>query len=298
MKKYNSEILLLIWVVPLAITGLVILLVGLHIEAGERFFIQYNLDRIEEFSQLPEDGDLKVFAFGSSLTRDGILYDHHFSEFANDTYCQSIHFLRICRPGHDLGKFEPFLDDILKNQPDFILLESGMLYFDTSVGFFEGTKRFLLNFVRRGLRFSRISRVKMNLTFNAPPATQGYVRKANRPAINLIKKLRSMRGWNTIQFNKQLKWHQFFEKAEEKGIKIVILDFPYPDKYEKKLTNIQPLPFIRKMREHYKDNYGLVYWKHPGAFEESNFYDFSHLNPAGRQVFSGWLVEKMDSVKL
>jgi hypothetical protein len=84
------------------------------------------------------------------------------------------------------------------------------------------------------------------------------------------------------------------EMLKNAGIKVVIIETPFPFQFEKDLRTPTFNSNLEKIQKKYKNKFDIDYWEYTGPPLYYKYYaDGGHLNPEGRLIYTKWLLDKI-----
>ena len=252
-------------------------------------FIVANQIRIKDFARRSENQPVRVIALGSSPLYRGTYWDQDMEAFAVTHGFEGLAFLRISRPRGTFPQFSPLLDAIFAAKPSvliiqydlFFLTASGVATFPTflydTIGRYAG--------VRDSIDWNKKSRDSL------PPQSK----KSETDFSQYTRRLRRLATLSPIP-GREIE--NLLSRARENNVQIIVLQMPRNAKVENLLAENEAYVPYNAFRETIQ-HLGIRQLQLQEKIDLDYFYDFSHLNLKGREIFSRWLItEIFNSAKI
>ena len=281
-----------IWVIT-ALYGFVFVSVfdsvatSVELPALEAFWA-FNQTRIDRYAALVAEhpDDRRLVILGNSTVRYGTDIDHESMTFPG---VDGIRVLRIVNNRANFSDFEPFVEEILRLQPDVILLQADLL----------GRQRVLEQLSKPALLQNYL---KWQVTGQGPwnPAKVDQmelqidqVDYRDQSEARFERRLRSLNEWQTINLNGQDSQLacDFIERSVGRGIPVVLHYIPVTNRatplQQRMMSQLTPIV------ERLANKPGVSLLEYPDDLPSDHFGDFVHMNQQGREVYMSWLVPKL-----
>lgn len=273
-----------------AFVALFILTVHLYrvFKADERRFVESASERLSSLpARDPASAHLRVVATGSSLIRRATFFDDKMSDFAARNRGARMEFVRVARSNGDITDLAPFFREVLDASPDVVLMEhESVFYTRRKKGFRNEYPPFLKALIKNLMKMRLVvPKEKANLldASNDPldPIRPERARRMLNDAV-LSYRNRAMADFDEIE--------PFFREAREKGIRVVLVDIRRSPALEAAIgvDRSETAAALERLGR----DYGVELIEPPGYAQEY-YWDYAHLNEAGRELFSLWLVEAL-----
>jgi hypothetical protein len=254
----------------------------------------FNTSRIKAFEQAAAlDNYPKIIAIGTSLTRYGLYKDAAMEHFAA-LHGINIHFLRFTKSNGELPDFKTLATYLLSVKPTIIFLESALFTRNTQANkinyYWEIKHKYYLRYLIRKYVFK---------TYSSPERDQGNFIDINWNQIatntNLAQYQKIFANFRVRDISYGNSYRDFFKKASEKGIQIILIDLSRP----KNTWDIMPPDTeknITHLMEQYQARYKIKYLRFPYKLKQDYYIDFGHLRLAGRKFYSKWLLQQIPNL--
>jgi hypothetical protein len=254
-------------------------------------FQQFNLARIEQFSELPSR--YKVVMLGNSRLKFATAFESKLATMSTELGI-SVAYLKIVQNEAQFSDFETFLEPILELKPNLILLQAPLFVMDRSRYL---NWRYLQKYIVDAVRgYSDIGDkegdVQHKLQFELHCAKRRLGMTTEQLATALIgERVRRTKGRGTYDLN-GVNAHAvrtFAARASEAGTKIITLGIPksaalndaLQDFYGERLIADQVLA----QRE--------TTWSFSKSIPDDEYCDLIHMDSAARLLYSIWLVKRV-----
>lgn len=252
-------------------------------------FLDANRPRIAEFAADQELGGAgpRIVALGNSLLYRGIWFDGTMATVAARYGAPNWHFLRIVRSMGGYRNFTPLFEPILAARPDLLILQSDLLLENVQpIGYGEYLSYSARSWLRQATGRPSLQRTAVidqlrdredNPPFRRSDAVLARYVAARPYALPLPAPARA-------------EIEELLLLAKAAGIRVVVLDLP------RSAASREAVAVCRRgsggdATEAWLRQGDLATWLEcPLAFDDDCFYDYAHLNAAGRDKLVSWLV--------
>ena len=244
-------------------------------------FYDFMPKRINAFFSQNESGKKKVVVLGNSLAHCALPYKIQQENISFD-------YFRIYHGGVSLKTFMPVLEDLIKYEPDYIVIQSDLFMY----GFDKKEKKkdvikYLL--YSKAKAYNSISFVRDNSDIDDITVFQNQLVKIELPDhINNILLASKLRPEIVSAFN------SFLEKIKEKHIQIILLDFPRSSAVEEKLNTYETIRENNRFIEEVSKSSQVNHLSIIDNLPDSLYQDHSHFNQMGRKIFTTAFVQQMN----
>jgi len=254
-------------------------------------FQQFNLARIEQFSELPSQ--YKVVMLGNSRLKYATELESELATMSAELEI-SVAYLKIIQEEAQFSDFEQFLGPILELKPNLILLQAPLFVMDRG-GYLNW--RYLQKHIVAAVRgnsdiWDTRGNNQHRLQFDVPCAKRRLGMTTEQLATALIgERVRRTSGRGTYDLN-GVNAHAvrtFSARASEAGTKIITLGIPksavlndaLQDFYGERLIADQVLA----QRE--------TTWSFSESIPDNEYCDLIHMDSAARLLYSSWLIKRV-----
>ncbi|PHN03131.1 hypothetical protein [Flavilitoribacter nigricans] len=260
----------------------------------------HNLIRNEV---VPEEA-YHVIIFGSSLTAQGVLRDSFFEHFFQQLG-KPVHVNRVFYAGASYKMLEdPDLLAYLENaRPDLLCIEDQVLFFEPLPELdwpnplpVQFQKRYVHNlnvlkhrllpsaFPKPGLKRQIDSTITFDVRYKQADSVISH-----RDSIQFEIQERSVRKRRYTR-----KFNRLAEQLTDSGTDLVILNLPRPAAIEGQYMSERELRRRVSLLEAYRQRFEVDYWTFERPLPFRFYWDISHLNKYGQQIYSEWLAERIE----
>lgn len=269
------------------ITGLVFFLMFRNYLAGvKKEFVTSGPERIGAFSQ-SGPGAQRVIALGTSLMYFDTFFDGKMDAFARSRGYERLRFLRIARARGSFEYFSPLLESILAARPDVLIIEHDLLFYRWAA---DGQD--LPGFIKERIKSFFGIPFKPNhlilLDGNLEPGTPVMDPAGFADPEKFIAMRPLATGWDG-------EVEDFLDRARGRGITVVLLKMPRAPLAERVLAPEAYRGVIEARMKRYRA-LGARELVFPEELDLSHYLDYSHLNEKGREIFSRWLVVRLEEL--
>lgn len=274
-----------------------------HRETIEQGFLRSCTTRLHAFSNRcrGSNGDEpRIIALGSSLVACGMLCDERMESCVQRERLGTVHFLRLARAKSSVEHFLPVLEQVLNVAPDILLIDADSILYRFQAGPFQPLLGDYADYVRsiarrQLLRVMGVVDTRRELPalldadfeFTAQQNSETFRLYAsamkNREACGLLPP-----GHPVIQL---------LRRARARGIRVVLVEMPRSRQAESVIPTAH-LARNKALRGQLERECGVIFLKHPERFPLDRFRDFSHLNQAGAEQFSRWLMAESEKISI
>lgn len=251
--------------------------------------------------------DYKVLIFGSSLTDAGVDNSPILTKNIR-AQGKDIEIIKFHRAGANYTTLETdyFIEFVESIQPDVFCIEDQTFLLQLMMGLKE-TKAFgydthfnfiyNINLIKHKLFPERVPEPGFmgaqdsTVTFNGNDMLSDKVMSHIDSTQYEVKYRFARKKRKTKRFNKLM------GRLHEKGTRFIIHNVPRPHKIEEVFLSIEEKQKIAKLIEQYKTDYNLDYWIFEDKLPFQYYQDKSHLNIAGREVYSKWIFNKINQLE-
>jgi hypothetical protein len=86
------------------------------------------------------------------------------------------------------------------------------------------------------------------------------------------------------------------ELLKDAGIKVVIIETPFPFQIEKQLQSEVFKKDLQGFKAEFKNKFNIDYWEYTGStLYYKHYTDGGHLNPEGREIYTEWLLNEIQN---
>ena len=271
--------------------------------------------RLEHDFKNADPDELKVAVIGSSRVAKGIECPDDVRLILAEQGLPSFQLNKIWEsydPFEMLIKDKNLLEKLIPLQPDLILIQSEMLAIHMSISDYykdgriekrykkfwdleyEGDEK---QYLPKQLKYqSKLNQELVFYALNGNMFEQGKGPCSIRDNYAVFDTINPSRRKSTIKKFDDMEYvFEDLEKLKKAGIKVVIIETPYPHLVEKEMRKPQFLQELEQIKSEYKDRFDIDYWGYEGSTLYFKYYaDAGHLNPEGRAIYTRWLVEKIN----
>lgn len=245
-------------------------------------FNSYHSARIRSFLHHKEG--ITAVIIGNSRTRYAIPLQ------AKDSI--GFNYLRIVRLGSRILTFQQIVEEICRNNPDFLLIQSDF--------FLEDSKPIIPEFKRTVVRYlfqkDKLNSDWLETQFFTSPALDCEIpqRKADQTELNekvefLFSELK------TKSVRSDLFVH-LLRLAENSKTKIVFVDVPIAKRLADTIQSAEVMRENQRFINAVSDGKKVINLTFQSNFPDSLYFDFTHFNVQGRKVYFNQFIQKMDSL--
>lgn len=276
---------------PLYVWGIACLLVGIFTVSSfyftNRSFIRYNKERLHAFSTVSEK---RVVAIGTSLLFHGTFFDNRMSDFGKKNGFGRFSYLQITRNGGFFEDFVPLMPAITDAKPNVVVIQSNLLLLSRDK--IDRLKRAIARhkkYLKYILSFPLVHFVPSKLTDTQLTTASGDA--TNQNSVFFASVTKDLRKYEVRDITLPKDFEDFFERAREQKIKIIIIDIPRYEKVEEVITQLpENRQKLSSLIRYLKENYDIEYLEYPEKLGLEYYMDFSHFNQKGRERYSIWLL--------
>jgi len=273
-----------------------------------------HFDRLERDFQNTSSDILKVAVLGSSRVAKGIECPDDIHNILAEKGKPPIQLNKIWEsfdPFEIFVEHKFFLKRLLPLQPDLICIQAEMLVIQMPVDPDE-----------RNMRIERIYKKRWKLEYEGDkakyiPKKIKYLSKVNQELVHTIiignpyfqgkdactidDKYANIDTLNqdieerTVKKMEHIRYtFDDLEMLKKAGIKVVIIETPFPAQIEKQLHSPALNKNLERLKKEFKNKFDIDYWEYTGSpMYYKYFVDGGHLNPEGRLIYTEWLLEKI-----
>lgn len=268
--------------------------------AGDELkLLSANRLRIEEFFEVPKQRSdlMRVAAVGTSLLYRGTYYDHVMEPYLNTQGQKNFSFLRVAATGTRFQHFKLIIEELIKHQPDLIVLQVDLFYTRSQpISFSEFFLKQLKVNSKRLTRKLKIGPLKIRIRKLINREEDEYGKKTEEFNPVLLEKYKikkrnlhyvSLQNLVNQVSTKKNDIYSLLDLASTLNTKVALLIMPRsPDaeRVKEELYASLEEVFIADLQNRYQ----ISVLSCPAEFSQEHFFDYGHLNDAGRKLFSEW----------
>lgn len=263
--------------------------------AYEQALTDLNRARVDRFFTAREAAPARplVAAVGTSLLFRASFQDSDMESLSAHPGEPAFRFLRIAAARAQFHQYRNAVEALIARRPDLLLLQIDLCYMDNLP---QAYPKFLAG--QCAAFWSRLISVVTRHPSRRPMFTGNRVKdifgepqrngfRANRPEAVNEYRLTLERHAANIRTN-QAEFSALLEHAAANGVKVAVLVIPRAPVSEQLKTGIFRAAEDALLRE-FKNRYGAAVISCPLQFGQDEYFDFGHLNDAGRARFAPWL---------
>ncbi|HET6540594.1 MAG TPA: hypothetical protein VFG46_08930 [Chryseolinea sp.] len=243
---------------------------------------------------------ISIVFLGSSLTEDAIEDPAALEEAISKLTNKKVNILRVAIYflNIDLAKRIDVFKYIAKHPPEYLFIENFAINLeegDLSSKVPEQittTLFYLRNGVRKkiGLNTHDDYYVKWH-SFDTNPTPDFYLDDFDSITYKLL-----LNGRTSVrQISQNAIANEAYEVLQKKGTKVVFLDMPQTNDFEKNFLDERGTAELNKLLDHYKQQYNVEYWPFTGSICDSCYIDGIHLNYKGSPQYQEWFAAELAS---
>jgi len=291
-----------IWICSFAVVCILVGVCGLMLPDPVLLVLNYKrltTEMVEENG--PASRKKHIVSLGSSITRHAIYYDEEMEAFARRSGYDDFSFTRFVLGGSHLSQFYPLFDHIIAAKPDIVLFQSSFLAYKKpfkkkhhgqihTVRYF--LKQYFLNAVSDISKFRKYRHNREQqepLSLETVKKRQSRSQKPSRLK-RIVQRRMKWSLWKIDEIPERL--DQFFTKAADAGIKIIILNLPRPEESRTVIPGTEE--DYGKLMTRYQNNYQVQYLNYPYQLGLESFLDYNHLTPGARKSYVSWLLKQLN----
>ena len=237
----------------------------------------------------------RVIALGSSLLTRATVADRRMGELSRREGGPDLHWLLLSKNSSSMDTFQPVLDRILETRPQVLLVEADLLYF-----MLDGTRPWpTLAELAQECR----TRIRRSLTLEATLRDfdpELLIREELPPDRKLPQDAGALRAFALGLGHRQPRGPMAkddpillsLRRAHDRGTRIVLLELPRFQGAEASIP-VWHLELAGALKAQLARECGARILVYPGRFALDHYLDFSHLNQAGAEQLSPWLVKEL-----
>ena len=251
-------------------------------------FVVFNIAWLEQFAKHP--ARYKVILLGDSRLKYAILPDEGLANLSAQSKAD-IAFLRIVQNQAQFSDFEPFLDDMLRTQPDLVVLQGPLLFRhrDDDLDLRSLQKLMAWALGDGDGTFNPAGVDQRELQFGTPLCGIGVrpiaAEMSNQRFDALVREVKD-RGTPDTDGPNAAAARAFIASAEKQDTNVVILNLPATPSYFRIFAEAFPdyaaAPIERR----------AATWEYPDQFPMHDYCDLMHLDADARATFSEWFASQ------
>lgn len=237
-------------------------------------------------SQARNEGDVKVVLLCSSLGKQGLSDSHILNQLMEEFDSSKFEFVKI---SIDAASLEDFTDNqllynkLIEYEPDYIILQESYLFIDRIRMLRFYSIRHTIGIRQLYELFQRSKSSKRMIVENT---------KTNEIYVDSLKnQSHFLMGRNKIRESPTL--HNFTKNI---GATILVTELPLPRHFEDVMDSTRQTQSYQKIFAEEKNKTDFIYLKYPRSHPFSHYYDESHMNDVGEQIFTRWLLHKISEI--
>ena len=251
-------------------------------------FRDFNLPRVEAFASSRRDTGLRVVTLGNSRLRYATFRNTGMADLSRRMGTGDMAFLRLTNHWAVFEDFQILADELLAADPDVIVLQLELLGIEPS----DRKRRIVLG---NYLAWQLFGAGAWNpLHYDQRNAQFLLVCKNIRNDLNYTGRIRRRGDWmSDREFGRSAKLaRDFVLQAAARGIRVLLVTIPKTPRMEAALpSDRKALLEAAAALQHESDN--IVLLRYPREIPVERYCDFEHLNAAGRELYSAWLIEQV-----
>lgn len=279
---------------PLAVWWLTVFIVTLFIAASYSWY-KYNqtLDNnpfvVYQQMQLQHLPQHSIVAIGNSRLKYALLPDTEIQLILAKSFKYPPRFLRLIKSGANFQDFAPLTNILLARNPRLLILQIELLSSYKTSHEFQSTVRYLL-----------LQKLMHPMRSSTVIQWQRIVRDQNdisckKPSLGLLRQ----QAKETLAFfpaqahlTEEVKY--FLSQAKNSRIPILIIAQPHHPLTETLLARQQSI-WLGQINRELKLYSNIVLLRSPANLAADDYCDSGHLNYTGRNIFSKWLLLKVQA---
>lgn len=201
-------------------------------------------------------------------------------------------YLRIVRNGSRIITFQQIVEEVLRNNPDYLLIQSDFFLVDSKPSYAEFKRTVIGYFLQK----EKLKSEWLEKQFFSSLAIDGSIPEKGANPNELNEKLRFLFLELKTQRVRLELFEQVLKLADNQKTKIVFFDVPIADGL---IDTIQNVVVVRENYQFLKtvsDGKKVIHLTFQSNFPDSLYFDFTHFNRQGRKVYFKQFVQKMDSL--
>ena len=247
-------------------------------------FVVFNNTRLEQFAGHPARH--KVVLLGDSRLKYASLPGEDLASLAARSEADAA-FLRIVQNQAEFSDFEPFLENILRAQPDLVVLQGSLLarHRHNNVDLRSLQKLIAWALFDGDGTWNPDGVDQRELQFGTPcsggtalPISGDLSDQELEAAVREVKG----RGTRDTGGPNAVAAQAFIAAAKQQDTNVVILNLPATPSYFRIVAEAFPDHAAESIER------GAATWEYPGRFPMHNFCDLIHLDANARAIFSEW----------
>lgn len=296
MKTQNTP--LRFWIYTASFFIIIYLVFNIYYEKNKskinKHQLNYFSNELNHISQKLKNSDnnYNVIIIGSSLIGHGIPCSENIYKYSK----LNITLNKLWSPGDPIKKKQlnhKTTNQLIKTKPDLVLIQTEL----TAIKLQYNERLVQHLFLQKITEFSSkinsmldyflivpkdYTRCPKNLNVQSKTDTLSYT-----PKKRIIKNIDNLKNLSTI-----------FNQLNAAGIKTVIVDIPRPISTEKEIYTASFNKELQKLLNIYKQEYEVEHWNFTGPdMYYKHFIDDGHLNENGRDIYTEWLLNKIEKEK-
>lgn len=255
---------------------------------------------IEDSFNSADSSAIKVVVIGTSLTGFGVSCSDDIRDYAKTEYGLNVELRKVFFNSDNFRYFvekQELLKKLIRLETDIIIIQTEALAVRLKLNIEKS--QHLLKFIEE---LSIQNRELIKKTANVQYKKKGkkkflqgcYPRNAFKlpPTIDTLFDLKPSLRIIKPQEERAFAFDDL-KACKEKGIQVIMLDFPRPYKVEEMVTTPSFNISLEKLAKEYQEEFGIEHWTYDETMYFSQFRDYGHLNASGREIFTTWLVDEI-----